>query len=80
MGKIVIMEEKADRFVDKLETMKETIGELIDCFSESMEGHRYPDEDEWNDEYEVKRRRGGRPGYNQGMRRGMRGTGEYSRY
>lgn len=74
MGKIVIVEEKADKMVDKLEDMKICVEEMIECFAESMEGHRYSDDDdEWDDEYEVKRRRGNR----RGMRRGMRGTGGY---
>lgn len=79
MGKIVIMEEKADKMVDKLEKVKEYVDEMIDCFVESMEGHRYSeeDDDEWDDEYEVKRRRGSRGIYPRGMRRGMRGTGGY---
>ena len=71
------MEEKADKMVDKLEMMKDCVEEMIDCFTESMEGHRYSEEDEWNDEYEVKRRRGSRDGSSRGIRRGMRGTGGY---
>ena len=79
MGKIVIFEEKADKMVDKLEMIKECVEEMIDWFSEAMEGHRYSEEDdEWNDEYEVKRRRDSRGGYSRGIRRGMRGTGGYS--
>lgn len=78
MGKIIIMEEKADMMVDKLEMMKETVCDMIDCFSESMEGHRNYDDEDWDDEYEVKRRRGSRGGY--GMRRGMRRGGSTSRY
>lgn len=78
MGKIMIIEEKADKMVDKLEMMKDCVEEMIDCFSEAMEGHRYPEEDnEWDDEYEVKRRRGFLNGSSRGMRRGMRGTGGY---
>ena len=78
MGKIIIMEEKADKMVDKLEMMKDCVEEMIDCFAEAIEGHRYPEEDdEWNDEYEVKRRRGYRGDSSRGMRRGMRGTGGY---
>ena len=51
---------------------------MINCFTESMEGHRYSEEDdEWDDEYEIKRRRGSRGGYSRGMRRGVRGTGGY---
>ena len=43
-----------------------------------MEGHRYPEEDdEWDDEYEVKRRYDSRDSNSRGMRRGMRGTGGY---
>ena len=73
MGKIMIIEEKADKIVDKLEMMKDCVEEMIDCFAEAMEGHRYPEEDdEWDDEYEAKRRRG-----SHGIRRGMRGTGGY---
>ena len=78
MGKIVIVEEKADKIVDKLEMMKDCVEEMIDCFAEAMEGHRYPEEDdELDDEYEVKRRRGYYGGSSRGMRRGMRGTGGY---
>ena len=73
------MEEKADKMVDKLERMKECVEEIIDVFTESMEGHRYPenDYDDWDDDYEMKRRRGSRNGNSRGMRRGMRGTGGY---
>ena len=72
----MIIEEKADKMVDKLEMMKDCIEEMIDCFTDAMEGHRYPEEDDyWDNEYEVKRRRGSRSGSSRGMRRGMRGTG-----
>ena len=78
MGKIMIIEDKADKIVDKLEMMKDCVEEMIDCFAEAMEGHRYPEEDnEWDDEYEVKRRRDSRYGSSRDMRRGMRGTGGY---
>lgn len=78
MGKIMIIEEKADKMVDKLEMMKDCIEEMIDCFTDAMEGHRYSEEDDdWDDEYEVKRLRGSRSGSSRGMRRGMRGTGGY---
>lgn len=79
MGKIIIMEEKADKMVDKLERMKECVEEIIDVFTESMEGHRYSeDDDEYNDDdYEMKRRRGSRNVNSRGIRRGMRGTGGY---
>lgn len=78
MGKIMIIEEKADKMVDKLEMIKDCIEEMIDCFAEAMEGHRYPEEDdEWDDEYEVKRRRSSRDGSSRSIRRGMRGTGGY---
>lgn len=79
MGKIVIIEEKADKIVDKLEMMKAGLCEILDCFTECMEGERHYDEDddEWDDEYEVKRRRGMHAGKS-GMRRGMRNN--YSRY
>ena len=74
----MIIEEKADKMVDKLETIKDCIEEMIDCFAEAMEGHRYSEEDdEWDDEYEVKRRRGSRDDSSRGIRRGMRGTGGY---
>ena len=78
MGKMIIIEEKAEKMVDKLEIMKDCIEEMIDCFTESMEGHRYSEEDdEWDDEYEVKRRRDSRNSSSHGMRRGIRGTGGY---
>ena len=78
MGKIMIIEEKADKMVDKLEMIKDCVEEMIDCFTEAMEGHRYPEEDDdWDNEYEVKRRRDFRNGSSHGMRRGMRGTGGY---
>lgn len=84
MGKIMIVEEKADKMIDKLEKVKDCLDEVIDVFTESMEGHRYSDDedDEWDDEYEVKRRRGSRGIYPRGMRRGMRssGGGMSSRY
>lgn len=75
MGKIIIMEEKADKMVDKLELMKDYVCDMIDCFTESMEGHRDYDDD-WDDEYEVKRRRGSR----RGMRGGRSGGYGGSRY
>ena len=78
MGKIMIIEEKADKIVDKLEMMKDCVEEMIDCFTDAMEGHRYPEEDdEWDDEYEVNRRRSSRDGSSRSIRRGMRGTGGY---
>ena len=78
MGKIMIIEEKADKIVDKLEMMKDCVEEMIDCFTEAMEGHRYSEEDdELDDDYEVKRRRSSRGVYSRGIRRGMRGTGGY---
>lgn len=78
MGKIMIIEEKADKMVDKLEMIKDYVEEMIDCFAEAMEGHRYSeDSDEWDDDYEVKRRRGYRGDSSRGMRRGMRGTRGY---
>lgn len=78
MGKIMIIEEKADKMVDKLEMMKECVEEMIECFTDSIENHRYPeDEDDWNDEYEVKRRRGSRSGSSSSMYRNRRGTGSY---
>ena len=74
MGKIVIFEEKADKMVDKLEMMKDCVEEMIECFTDAMENHRYPEEDDdWDNEYEVKRRRGSR----NGMYRNRRGTGGY---
>ena len=74
----MIIEEKVDKIVDKLEMMKDCVEEMIDCFAEAMEGHRYPEEDdEWDDEYEVKRSRGSRGSTSRGMRRGMRGTRDY---
>ena len=78
MGKIMIIEETADKIVDKLEMMKDCVEEMIDYFAEAMEGHRYPEEDdEWDDEYEVKRRHDSRGNSSRGIRRGMRGTGGY---
>ena len=78
MGKMIIIEEKADKMVDKLEMIKDCVEEMIDWFSEAMEGHRYSEEDdELDDEYEVKRRRGYYGGSSRGMRRGMHGTGGY---
>ena len=74
----MIIEEKADKMVDKLEMIKDCVEEMIDCFTDAMEGHRYPEEDdEWDDEYEVNRRRSSRDGSSRSIRRGMRGTGGY---
>lgn len=78
MGKIMIIEEKADKMVDKLEMMKDCVEEMIDCFTEATEGHRYPEDDEWDDEYEVNHRRDSRGGNSRSMRRRMRGTGGYN--
>ena len=78
MGKIMIIEEKADKMVDKLEMIKDCVEEMIDCFTDAMEGHRYPEEDdEWDDEYAVNRRRSPRDGSSRSIRRGMCGTGGY---
>ena len=78
MGKIMIIEEKADKMVDKLEMIKDCIEEIIDCFAEAMEGHRYSEEDdEWDDEYEVRRRHDSRGGSSRSMRKGVRGTRSY---
>ena len=78
MGKIMIIEEKADKIVDKLEMMKDCVDEMIDCFAEAMEDHRYHEEDdEWDNEYEVKRRYDSRGGSSRGIRRSMRSTGGY---
>lgn len=84
MGRIVIIEEKADKMISKLEKIQDCVSEVIDCFTECMDGgdgyrpagynamyakHGNPYEienrrdDEWDDEYEVKRRRGNRRGY-----------------
>lgn len=83
MGRIVIIEEKADKMINKLEKVKSCVEEVIDCFTECMDGSDdyqpvgynrvypmnksyYPmasHNDEWDDEYEVKRRRGNRKGY-----------------
>lgn len=82
MGKIVIIEEKADKMIDKLEKIKTCVEDVIDCFTECMDGsdgyrsagykpekyynpYRINDthNDEWDDEYEVMRRRGNRRGY-----------------
>lgn len=77
MGKIVIMEDKADKMVDKLELMKDYICDMIECFTDYTGGYRESDDDDdWDDEYEVKRRRGMR----RGSRRGMRSGGGNSRY
>ena len=78
MGKIMIIEEKVDKMVDKLEMIKDCVEEMIDCFAEAMESHRYSEEDdEWDDEYEVRRRHGSRGDSSRGIRRGVRGTGGY---
>ena len=78
MGKMYIVEEKADKMVDKLEDIKEAVGEMNKCFAEAMEGHRYSEDgdDDWDDEYEVKRRRSSHGGMIRGRRRG----GSTSRY
>ena len=76
MGKMYIVEEKADKMVDKLEDIKEAIAEMIECFAEAMEGHRYSEDDDLDDEYEVKRRRGSHGDMIRGRRRG----GSTSRY
>lgn len=78
MGRMYIVEEKADKMVDKLEDIKEAVCEMIECFTEAMEGHRYSedDDDDWDNEYEVKRRRGSHGGMLRGRRRG----GSTSRY
>lgn len=72
MGRMYIVEEKADKMVDKLEDIKEAVCEMIECFAEAMEGHRYSEDGDgdWDDEYEVKRRKA----YRRGMMRGMSGT------
>lgn len=86
MGKIVIIEEQANKMISKLEKVKDCISEVIDHFSECMDGSggyqpvgynsmHYREynpyaienrrDDDWDDEYEVKRRRGSRRGYSE---------------
>ena len=82
MGKIVIIEEKADKMLEKLELMKEGLCEIMECFEESKDSYkdsyREPeDEDEWDDEYEVKRRRGLRTSARRSMRRGSMSSSRY---
>ena len=78
MGKIMIIEEKADKMIDKLEMIKDCIEEMIDCFAEAMEGHRYSEEDdEWDDEYEVRRRHDSSGDSSRGLRKGVRSTRSY---
>lgn len=74
MGKIIIVEEKAEMMVNKLEKIKTCLNELIECISEHMEegdseGYGY-EENPWDEEYEVKRRKGIKSGITN-MRRPM---------
>lgn len=77
MGKIIIMEEQADSMVDKLEKMQKCIEGMIECFTNGFQEYpEYPQmhevpEEEWDDEFEVKRRRGNRAGNNVSMRTRM---------
>lgn len=102
MGKIVIIEEKADKMISKLEKVKDCISEVIDCFSECIDGNggyqpagynavysrgydpyqiENRHDDDWDDEYEVKRRRGSRRGYSEMPQNVMRMyDGGMSRY
>lgn len=61
MGKIVIVQEKADKLIDKLECIKDCVTEVIECINASK--HNTEDDEQWDDEYAIKRRRGNRPGY-----------------
>lgn len=61
MGKIVIIQEKADKMLDKLECIKDCVTEVIECINNSK--HNSEDDEMWDDEYAIKRRRGNRPGY-----------------
>ncbi|MCQ2971695.1 MAG: hypothetical protein MJ209_00115 [archaeon] len=74
MGRIIIVEEKAEMMVGKLKKMKSCIDELIECISEhieeSEEGGYYPEDENWDDEYEIKRRKNVRQGFTN-MRRPM---------
>lgn len=77
MSKLVIIEEKANKMANNLNMIAELANEMVECLYSSMEGYRdYDDEDDWDDEFEVKRRRGQRRGY----RRGMRSGGSTSRF
>lgn len=59
MGKIVIVSEKADEMLEKLECVKTCINEIINCVNTAKSN---PDED-WDEEYRINRKRYGKPGY-----------------
>lgn len=61
MNKIIIVEEKAEHIMDKLDKVKHCVEEVIDCFGEAMEEEQeYPEyeDNDYDEEYEIKRRKG----------------------
>lgn len=83
---IEISESKVDKLTDYAEKVLKYGGKMMQCIEELSEGEgmnerrnddRYYDDDRY-DEMGERNYGGGRGGYNE--RRGVRGTGRYSRY
>uniref|UniRef100_A0AAU8MK80 Uncharacterized protein n=1 Tax=Geladintestivirus 1 TaxID=3233133 RepID=A0AAU8MK80_9CAUD len=70
MGKIIIVEEKAEKMYNKLDKVKHCIEEIMSTFSDCMTTHakEEDDDEDWDDEYEIKRRRAAHRGYRSDMR------------
>lgn len=52
MGKIIIIEEKANQICDKLERMKRCVEDIMDCFSESMRSREHTEYMRYDDDYD----------------------------
>lgn len=86
---VKIPEEKVDKMAELAEKMLRYCGKLMQCIDEISNedmGERWDDEDRYFDEENMGERggygRGGNSGRSgsMGERRGVRGTGRYSRY
>lgn len=84
---VEISESKVEKMSDYAEKMLKYGGKLMQCIEELSEGEsmgerwdddRYYDDDRYDDEESMGER--GRSGRRMGERRGVRGTGRYSRY
>ena len=85
MMMIEISESKVEKMSDYAEKMLRYGGKLMQCIEELSEGEsmgeRWDDDDRYYDDEGMGERGGyGGSGRGRGQRRGVRGTGRYSRY
>lgn len=85
---IQITEDKAEHLVENFEKGFRYLGKAMQCIDELKQKGSFGERDDWDDDDDEFGMRGGY-GYGQrsygmrdayGMRRGVRGTGPYSRY